>query len=161
MFAMGLLLLGVFNPEMEVEEKNGIIASVYKTWDTYHDTSTWANWKTIDHKIEWLEGRPGAVGGKWRIYNDGGMNFTESLLEIYRDSLIVIRAEYDDSIERVSNIQFTMESGKTVVKEKQIWKAPGFFQNIELNFNQSSIAKKLENELKALKKEVEGPREDI
>ena len=160
MFAFGLLLLGVFNPEMEVEGEEGISASVYKSWDTYTDTSTWVNWKTEDHNVEWLEGRPGAIGAKYRIYNESGLSYTESISELYRDSLLVVDAEYKDGIERRSNIGFKIENGKTIVKETQVWKSPGFFQNIELNFNQSSIAKKLENELKALKTQIEGPIED-
>lgn len=163
LFFLGLVLLGAFNPNMEAEMEEKVIASVRKTWDVFVDSSSWDTWKLNGSELKWIEGRKANIGTTYEIISSEGDNrFTETVVEANTDSLLVLQAEYENGQIRRSEITFSIGNGMTIISEKQTWSAPGFIQNVKLNFNKSAIVKSREKELERFKVmlEDEGPDED-
>lgn len=151
MFGVGLGLLGLFNPNTEIEVEEGIIAPLRETWDVFNDTSSWKHWKIQDGELEWTSGRPGKEGTQYTIIRSPEVEVEVSIIESHIDSLLILESRYSDGTSKVSSIGFAIENGQTMVSHKEILSTTGFLQRVNLSFNRSSIEKQTEEQLEALK----------
>ena len=151
MFGLGLILLGVFNPNMTISEKEEISASVYKTWDAMIDTSRWDEWKFKDLEWEWKSGRPGAMESAYTVTTGDGRVLDYLVIDLKRDSFLVEKITTQEGVSCESVTTMFIKGGYNQVEIEEVWEAEGFLNNINLNLDNSTLSKSIENRLKALK----------
>ena len=157
LFILGLAMLGLFNPHLEFEVEEEIIASVPNTWDAYRDTSRWHLWMTEGGGFIWQEGQGLREGARYSVGRVDGESVTQHVEKVITDSLIVIHNRFDSGIEKWDSIFFFVKNGKTQIVEKQIWNSGTFLENIKINFNRSNEEKAAKSRLESFRKMMEAP----
>lgn len=152
LFFLGLGLLGMFNPGFEIEVEEEVIASVGKTWDTFSDTSTWDDWRTGWKEWQWENGLRVEEGTVYSWLSVDDQSFKSTIKEWHTDSLMVIESISQNGDHCLATLRYKLENGKTIITQKQEWKASNFKRNVGLNFKRASLEKTMEKDLEALKK---------
>jgi hypothetical protein len=157
LFVLGLAMLGLFNPHLEFEVEEEVVSTISSTWDTYRDTSKWAQWKTKGGEMTWNEGTSLVKGANYTIKRRDGHIISETIDEMITDSVVVFLSEYENGIEKTTTVSFMFENGHTKITEHQVWETTHFVENIKINFNRSNEEKIAEKNLESFKKMIEQP----
>lgn len=155
LFVIGLGLLGFFNPSFEVENEVEIISGLAPTWDVYTEGDTRSKWYVLEGEGLLNQNNDDMKPGhEFTVIWDYGD--TKVMIDsISVDSLVLSSATVSGIAKMKSSTTFWVENGFTHIKENQIWHGEGFLNNVKLNFDRSSLEKRIELRLKALKDMIE------
>lgn len=149
LFGIGAFLLGALNPGVKIEDDTTLYESKGGAWDAYLDTAKWHRWRMPYDKLIWKEGLRFQEGAHWELTSKTEGKAVEIINQWIGDSLLGIQTVRGPFIVD-RQITFEIDNGKTRVTQEEQWSVDGLWENIKLNFNQSTLQKQLEIQLDSL-----------